>query len=126
LGLTCPDIPWGADWESGGIGTLRVDLRAGVAVERCSCLSGFFVRCSYPLRVVLGVKIEEEMVPSPYSSPNTFSSNTFSPNTFSPNTFSPNTFSPNTFRDSVATEALVTSASDSFSFPEKDSLYTLY
>jgi hypothetical protein len=58
-------------------------------------------RRSYSLKVILDVEIGEEMVPSSCSSPNTS-------------------------RDSVATVVMVTSASGSFSFPEKDSLYRLY
>ena len=75
----------------------------GGEVAKGDNLSSSSVGRSCPLKVVLGVESEEEMVLSSCSSPN-----------------------PNLFRDSVATVAMVTSASDSFSFPEKDSLYTSY
>ena len=87
--------------EGDGVGNGTIVLGTGVAVEGGgnSCCSS--VGRSYPLKIVLDVGIEEEMV-------------------------SPSRSAPNTFGDSVATLVMVTSASASFSFPEKDSLYALY
>ena len=56
---------------------------------------------SYPLKIVSDVGIKEEMV-------------------------SPSRSAPIMFRDSVATLVMVILAPESFSFPEKDSLYALY
>jgi hypothetical protein len=97
----CGNATEGAGAEGDDVDNGTIVLDTGVAVERGGNLSSCSVGRSYPLKVVLGVEIEEEMDPSSRSSSNTF-------------------------RDSVATVAMVIPASDSFSFPEKDSLYTLY
>ena len=79
----------------------NIVLGTDVAVEGGGNLSVSSVGRLYPLKVLLSVEIEEEIVPSSCGSLNTSG-------------------------DSVATVAMVSAASDSFSFPEKDSLYTFY
>ena len=83
--------------EGDGVDKRTIGLGAGVAVEGGGNLSSSSVGRSYPLKAVLDFENEEEMAPSSCSAPNMF-------------------------RDSVATVAMVTSASDSFSFSGKDSL----